>query len=434
MAEESNHASLASAALALGVTASLESDPDSEAVLARLTEHDEPLVAGAAQAARLFFAGEVDERACDNLLKLIVVGQIDRDAMPWSYGRVDKIATRQLLAHVSDGRRVMAELLLRAVVETKGEHALASEWAGGTLEMTFERSSTLLESSALTAEQRTLLETLAAYSVQPAAAAYGLPSRSRDVRRWLGLEPAGALDVDSEIAGEPVRPLWQAMHAMQKRGEHRAIYDRLGKSLSGEALLAAYGEWLVGAYGLNPPFMGAGWLPDGEGDGLLKAALAGTGDDAAAAWGRATADALIEDSGGFSLGKGPPRVGNLTLIAMARSGEPPPARYDELASIGGELGRGAFEVLPMDRREAIVLACVNDPDRPARTEDFVLAAMSSVFDLVKGPKVAKALLGLVVAIEESQGQTVKRKAAAADGRAMLEAAAKGDDAIAAVLG
>jgi hypothetical protein len=230
----------------------------------------DPLVRGAAVVAHLYARREpvkLTEPQRDVLVQWCGLAEVDVDGYPWNNGATDMHCARVVEARCVEGGLVAAEILTEAI-RRFGPEGRSSEWAGGILELAFEKASyavaagpfmidaNLDEPSKFSDRQRALLEVLASYSFSAPFLEYGIPAEVFDRRRWLGLEPPGPMErvVTVEVLGKKrTWPVWLCLKVQQASEPDKAIdvAALLGGVLTPTQLLEVRLEYTKNAYSLR---------------------------------------------------------------------------------------------------------------------------------------------------------------------------------------
>lgn len=430
--EEDPHA-LATTALALGMLAGYDGGTGADDVLADLAASgDHDLVRGSAAAARLYTRSEPDDADLRALQGQIPLGDVGAARYPWAYGRADRVVTRQLIDHVPEGRRVARGLVLHAILNADPENPLVGEWIGGVLEWTFDSRQRWRSAVDLTDDQREVVEALTRTPFHATAfAAYGIPIRGAERRRWLGLEPQGPLDativVDLDGEERP-RPLAEVLNLLVQRGESpQQVHQRLAEVFDDAEILGIYGEWYAQVYGINTPAMPAF-------KELLFDAFEAAGPQATE-WAANMAEVLLPGIPADRLpGKGPVHLGNLVLKGLYRdSGGPIDPRHEPLLQVGGRFDEEILEWLPLERREEILVGVLLDPSKPPNTEHYRVLPGARLLHLSPTGAVARALLQLMDGIRQRPFPNRQEKEALEAGEKALAEAARRTPEIAALL-
>jgi hypothetical protein len=260
----------ASLLLCLGYARHYTGSSDAGADLRPFTSEPDTLVRGAAILATLCASTESVPLPHDHRSTLVDwCGQIkvNHNGFPWNGGVVDMLCARVVEGRCVDGGTVAAEILA-AAIERFGPQRRGNEWAGGILELAFERASYALaagpfmidasveQASAFTDRQKALLEVLASYSFAAPFLAYGIPAEVNDRRRWLGKEPPGPMErvVTVEVLGKTrTWPVWLCLKVQQASEPNKSVdvVKLLGKVLNATQLLEARVEYAHNAYSLR---------------------------------------------------------------------------------------------------------------------------------------------------------------------------------------
>jgi hypothetical protein len=429
--EDDPHA-LASAAIALGMLAGYDADESVDGVLADLVGSEHDLVRGSAAAARLYYRSELDDASLQALQALVLLGDVGAEHFPWAYGRVDRVVTRQLIDHVPDGRRVARGLVLEAIQRTDPKGPRVGEWVGGVLEWTFDSRRRWRSAVDLTDDQRKVVETLTQAPLNTVAfSAYGIPTLPGERRRWLGLEPPGPLDetIVVDLDGEErARPLAEVLNLLVQRGETpQDVHQRLSAVFDDMQILGIYGEWYAQVYGINTPSMPA------FRESLFDAFEAA--GPQAAEWAAEMAEYLLPRIPPDRLpGKGPPILGNLVLRGLYRDGSGPmDPRHEPLLAVGGRYDEDALALLPMERREPILVGVLLDPSKPPKTEHYRVLSGARLLPVCPTQAVASAVLQLMDAIRQRPYPLTQEKKALEVGNQALAEAARHTPEIASLL-
>jgi hypothetical protein len=212
----------------------------------------------------------------------------------------------------------------------------------------------------LTPPQRALAEIVAAHVV--AIGGFAIPKAAWVRRRWLGLEPAGALErpVLYVYDGEKRRaPLWHALlqlATVEPDDEAEAQPSpraQLFASLPLAERLEVYGDIALGAYGLDLDELAI------DLDQLR---------DEGKEWAPAYADRLLELFGGdaLHLERGeqtgiPDLIKPVVALALVRAGVPLEPRWDGLIPVeDSALTRELLAALPAPRRASVVVRALDD--------------------------------------------------------------------------
>jgi hypothetical protein len=267
--------------------------------------------------------------------------------------------------------------------------------------------------SELTAEQLAVAKRLASSALRPAAG-FGLPASGLTRRRWLGLDPPGALDRGVTVEIKKTKrtlPFWRAWQDLERAGiGGDPLPPPLANTLHGldrwEALLGAE-ERSYG--GQNPSFYDsqveqevAPLLP--EHDLLSRAAR--LADDLSA---RVRASAA--EGKPIFVGSAP----EFLLLPFVRAGRPIEPGWDVLVPISdGSVSREILSSIPAERREALVWERVRV--RPP-TDLVGLAGSVAILDLVPSKRVAENLIGRlsntrVKKVLESEATALMKRVAA----------------------
>lgn len=260
----------ASMLLCLGYARHYTGSSDAGANLQSFTSDTDTLVRGAAILATLCASTEPVSLPHDHRSTLVDwCGQIkvNHNGFPWNGGIVDMLCARVVEGRCVDGGMVAAEILAEAI-KRFGPKRRGSEWAGGILELAFERASYALaagpfmidasveQASAFTDRQKALLEVLASYSFAAPFLSYGIPAEVRDRRRWLSLEPPGPMEriVTVELLGkERTWPIWLCLKVQQASDPNKKVDvdSLLATVLTPTQLLEVKVEYAHNAYSLR---------------------------------------------------------------------------------------------------------------------------------------------------------------------------------------
>jgi hypothetical protein len=254
----------------------------------------------------------------------------------------------------------------------------------------------------LPAAQRALLEICAFRpELDPAA-----PRPRWSIRRWLGIDPGGALErvAPRQLGGRVVdAPLWLAFDAV--RADPAGVV-RVLESLALPERLMAFGELDAGAYGFtNPPAE----LPGVE---SLR--------DEGRAWAPAHADWLLErakDPFPYEVKKRT-AIRPALFLSLVRSKTPVERRWEVFLPItaSSALARECLDALPEDRRVPAIRAAL-----PPSGPEAAVAALTPLIETYRWP-------GLVdLAFERHLGFAPPTK----DTLAKLDALTRADPALAA---
>lgn len=214
----------------------------------------------------------------------------------------------------------------------------------------------ILKADELSAEQRTLAE-LVASRVDLSLHRFAIPQTSWARRRWLGLDPPGALErnVEATVEGESRNePLWLALTLLDRAGDEEqavALLEALPLKERVEALI----ELQLGAYRVDPPSLRDFASIDNDNDnGRWAPALAD----------RLTAlfapDASFGERGGHARPSWEAQW--WVFLGLVRSGVPIEPRWDALLPLPtgkmAALGRRCVAAIPPERRGAALAAAL----------------------------------------------------------------------------
>jgi hypothetical protein len=261
----------------------------------------------------------------------------------------------------------------------------------------------------LTPEQRALAELVSQQVVS--IGGFAIPKAARVRRRWLGLDPAGALEqpVSFTVGGETkTAPLWHALATLQAEADDddnnddggegdgaakRSPGAQLFASLPLASQLETYGDIALGAYALE--------LDELE---LDLEQLRDEGKE----WAPRYADLLLELFDGDALHEergeqtGVPDAVKLPLwLALVRSGVTLEQRWDLLLPIDeSPVSRELLAALPEPRRAPACIHALDDmfPNQALRAGVALLADVPSV-------ELAQAI---VARIDDVDGQPKRR--------------------------
>jgi hypothetical protein len=231
---------------------------------------EDPLVRGAAVVAHIYANREpvnLSESEREILVQWCGLGEVDVDGYPWNNGVLDMHCARVVEGRCVEGGLVAAEILAEAI-RRFGPGGRSSEWAGGILELAFEKApyavaagpfmidASLDEPSKYSERQKNLLEVLSSYSFAAPFLSYGIPEELRDRRRWLGLERPGPMErvVTVDVLGKQrTWPVWLCLKVQQASEPDKPIdvAALLGSVLTPTQLLEVRVEYAIYAYSLR---------------------------------------------------------------------------------------------------------------------------------------------------------------------------------------
>jgi hypothetical protein len=352
---------------------------------------------GLATDQRVLGKDELSGERRQRLLHLFREGDPPLELFPWNRAHVDRTVTWQFMGR-GDHAKVFVAGALGEVAAEGGP--LASRMAKETLRLCFEEGDEgpppWVAAESLDEGRRGVVAALSRRDYDDLSfVMFGLPPSASDRRRWLALDPPTALERAIDVDGQTV-PLWQHLYALRWNASspsRTAMLADIAAHTTGADRVEVIALVLEGAYAL------AGLLRI---DDLYEALREGE-PGAITAWAR-------ERLAGFlvSLQDAARRspVATALVWAVARMlppGSVLPSEYDQFVRIAEPTAtRDVLEHLPIDRRDAVVLAYVRQAAAPTLNRRAFLDRLLPIADLV-GPAAAPGLLRLAdTFVEEVQ--------------------------------
>ncbi len=267
----------------------------------------------------------------------------------------------------------VSELLREAIRLSSDDdaqyHEVDQAWSAALRSVGFIRSSNLRDplrpiqlASELGPEQRAFVEVLALMPGLPLLGSWPIYVASWLRRRWLGLEPGGALfeEIDVEVDGQTLR--WPFLHALRRMLQKGEEGEAVARAMVSGLPIDSRIEVLVELAMARDDVAFSGLYE------LVEQAALEVGDEAGETAKR-MADwllALYEDPAATrdrAAGQSPPElVAMLVFAAMVGARVPIEPRYDALLRLSSgdsaELSRKCVAAVPQERREAALVAAM----------------------------------------------------------------------------
>lgn len=369
-AREAEPKTKASQLMALGLLRSYApaSKPGLNLAAVAADTSEDTLVRGAAVLGHLYASREpvsLPETQREVLVQWCGLAEVDVDGYPWNNGATDMHCARVVEGRCAEGGIVAAEILADAI-RRFGPEGRSSEWAGGILELAFEKTSyavaagpfmidaNLEQPSQFSERQRALLEVLASYSFSAPFLEYGIPAEVFDRRRWLGLEPPGPMErvVTVEVLGKTrTWPVWLCLKVQQASEPNKPIdvAALLGGVLTPTQLLEVRLEYTKNAYSLR------------LGGEVFDEVMAHSKE--MLPWARSYLpyiSRIFHQFGGTLSGGALAGITAMRVLVKEGCADEILPEYDVLINPSNRI---MLEILPLTRREQLIVSCITATQR-----------------------------------------------------------------------
>lgn len=202
-------------------------------------------------------AGPEIERAVALLGELASRPWCDREVVPFGQGHLDCLLAKVVARRNPRALEAMSHTLANAVVglgKLQEPADRAAEWAVTALNLLWPKEKNLPRTSAaLSPLARGILSKLSEYDTPAPFHGFGLPSGCWERRRWLGLAPATAFELELEDEDGQMRSVPALLMRWDDDGRKGKAYEYLRERLSLHQFAEVVGEASEGAGYLSSP-------------------------------------------------------------------------------------------------------------------------------------------------------------------------------------